>query len=384
MKVLIISYSFPPSTSAAANVMYNVCKFLPRNCYTVIAAKKELSNLSRGYDREFELDCSTLRLSVGADRTFDRLKFSFFTILKGLLLNKEGGIDCILAVYPNESSLIGAYILHKLLRKPLAIYMHDLWSEVASALAKKSEVKYAFLGFLERRILSAASKILVMNEMFEKHYSRKGFRNLVVFPPCIDLDHYQGRPVKAVQSSRNNLMIAFTGSVYGANESAILALLKATETIGNVEVVFATSQQKEYLKRVSVGFLSKRECFDLQANADVLFLPLSHDSPYPEEVKCVIPCKVLEYLAAGKPVLGIVPKGSFMEGFIKRHQVGIAVTELSTEKIVEAINELRDERKWDKLSQNALRTARLFDARVRTKQLRSLLNNIVLNCKSKS
>jgi len=171
----------------------------------------------------------------------------------------------------------------------------------------------------------------------------------------------------------------FTGSIYVANEDAILCFLGAVKKVNNVQVVFATPHRKDYLKKVSVGFLPKKECYKLQRNADVLLLPLSFKSPYPEEIRCAFPIKVLEYLAAGKPILTIVPKGSFMEEFIKKYKVGLVVTELSEEKIADAINELKDKKKRQNFSENAAKAVLLFDAKVQSKKLYSIVEDLVLN-----
>jgi glycosyltransferase involved in cell wall biosynthesis len=223
-----------------------------------------------------------------------------------------------------------------------------------------------------------------MNQKFENHYLKKGVKNLTILPPSIDLDqnnygtnsHTQA---SEMQLSKKNLRIVFTGSVYAAHESAVIAFLKAAEKVDDIEVSFATPSQNEYLKDVSIGFLQKSECLLLQRSADVLFLPLSPDSPYPEEVKYAFPCKVLEYLAAAKPILAVVPKDSFMEDFIKSHEVGVVVTGLSAVKIADAIEELKDEERRKRFSENALRTVKLFDARMQSKKLFSLLNSIALN-----
>lgn len=377
MKILIISYYFPPCTNAASTLMYNLCKYLPRECYTVVTAKEESGiycwdNVG-AYDKEYVLDCSTLRLPVRTNRMRDRIKFFMLTILKGLFLNRKGEVDCLLAVYPDEFDLFGAYVLRQLTRKPLIIYMHDLLSEV-----KRRARAYKVRKFIETKIFSSASAILVTNEKSKDHYSRRGIRNVIVLPSCVYLNEndYQAISQSSARSQRN-LRIVYTGSAYSANEDAILCFLEATKKVNNVEIIFAVRYKKKYLEKVSIGFLSKKECSKLQRNADVLFLPLSFKSPYPEEIRCAFPIKALEYLAAGKPILAIVPEGTFMEEFIKRNEVGIVVTELSEEKIIDAIEKLKDEERRKYFSKNALKAVPLFDARIQSRRLYSIIEHVV-------
>jgi len=184
--------------------------------------------------------------------------------------------------------------------------------------------------------------------------------------------------------SGGKLKIVFTGSVYTAHEDAVVALLEAAKMLEGIQVLFATPRNKgltnhaEYLlKEVNIGFLPKKKCMELQRTADVLFLPLSANSPYPEEVEVAFPCKLLEYLAAGRPVLAVVPEGSFVESFIREHDVGIAVTGVSTEKITEAIEELKDEEKRKRYGRNALKVVKFFDAKKQSKHLLSIFESIV-------
>jgi len=189
--------------------------------------------------------------------------------------------------------------------------------------------------------------------------------------------------VASKDKNEGKLKIVFTGSVYKAQEDAVLAFLEAEKRVKNIQVLFATPNRalsnhlKYFLKEINIGFLQKKKCIQLQRTADVLFLPLSFNYPYPEEIECAFPCKLLEYLAAGKPILAVVPKGSFVESFIKEREVGIAVTELSIEKIIEAIEELRDKEKREKYCKNSLRVVKFFDAKPQSKRFLSILEDIV-------
>ncbi len=375
MKALIISYSFPPGTRGAPTLMYNLCKYLPKKSFHVITTVTDLAISSGDYDKKYILDCSPIRLPVRTYNMRDGLKFFLLTILHGLLLNKKGEVECVLAVYPYEFDLYAAYILHQLTGKPLIIYMHDLFSEV-----KREAGLYRIWKFVEKKIFSAASAIIVTNEKFKEHYSREGIRNVVVLESCVDLNEEDPEAIsQRILPSKRNLRIVFTGLVYAANEDAILCFLEAAKKISDIEIMFATASGKDYLTKVSIGFLSKKECSKLQRSADVLLLPLSFKNPYPEEIKCAFPCKALEYLAAGKPILAIAPKGSFMEEFIERNEVGIVVTELSEEKISDAIEKLKDEENRKNFSKNALKTVLLFDARIQAKRLYSLIEHVVSN-----
>jgi glycosyltransferase involved in cell wall biosynthesis len=353
--------------------MYNLCTHLPKNRYKVITASSELGKYSwnnlGAYDREYNVDCDAIRLPIRTNRTRDRVMFFFLTVLRGLLLSPKS--DSILVVYPDEFSLFAAYLLRLFTRKPIVIYMHDLYSEL--------RIRARFYGIyssFEKKIFSSAWTILVTNEKFREHYLKRGFKNVTVFHSCVvpgdELSIYQKD-----QILDGRLRIVYTGSVYGANDDSILCFLEAAKKVTNIEVVFSTPDKTDYLKDVSLGFLSKKECHDLQRSADVLFLPLSFKHWLREEIECAFPTKILEYLAAGKPVLAVVPKGSFVEEFVKEYDVGLVVTELSVSKIVDAIEQLKDKEKRLHFSRNALKTAVLFDAQVQSDRLCQILDRVV-------
>lgn len=375
MKALIISYSFPPCTTGAATLMYNLCKYLPKKSFLAMAAHLELGTRAGDCDAKYVLDCSIIRLPGRDCGARAGLSFFFMSVLKGLLLNKRGEFDCLLAVYPYEYDLYAAYVLRKLSGKPLIIYMHDLFSEV-----KKDAWLYPILRFIEGRIFSSASTIIVTNERFRDHYFRRGVARVVVLPSCTDLNEEN-----QLETSRNlsllrpdkKLRVVFTGLVYGANEDAVLCFLKAAEKVKDVVVVFATTSKKDYLKEVSIGFLPKKTCHELQRNADVLFLPLSFKSSYPEEIECAFPTKALEYLVAGRPILAIVPKGTFSEEFVRGNDIGVVVTELSEQKTIDAIERLRDIETRKFFSRNALKAAPLYDARIQASRLYTILETVV-------
>jgi len=354
--------------------MYNLCKYLPKKWFTVITACEDFGicgNLG-AYDKEYTFDCNIIRLPIRTYKIIDGMKFVVLTVVQGILLNKKGYLDCILAVYPNEFNLLGACLLRYLTGKPLVIYMHDLYLET-----RKKARLYKLYKFCEKKIFDSAALILVTNEKFQAYYSRKGIKRVAMLHSCVDLDRASIEQKK--EKGDNKLKIVFTGSVYGATEDAIIAFLKAAKKINNLEIVFATPHERSYLEKISVGFLPKKKCFELQRSADVLFLPLSFNQSLLEEVQCAFPVKILEYLAARKPVLALVPKGCYVEEFIRKHNVGIVVTELSEQKIADAVNELRNEKKREFFSENASKVVCSYDAKIQADKLRSIIEWILLN-----
>jgi len=378
MKVLILSYFFPPCTSGAGAVMYDLCTALPRSSYYVLTVRREFCIKWGAYDENYQVDCDMQRLPVYTDSTLSRTVFFFLAILQGWRIIRKKKVDSIFAVYPFITDVLAAYILSRLTRKPFVVQMHDVFSE------KKNGLSKTIWEIVEKSVLSKASRTLVMTEFMKGYFSRKGIPNTVVFPTPIDQTKINSPSQSRTQEDNRSLKIVFTGQVYKVNESAIRAFLDAVKGLDNLKIMFALASAdhlrqdlKDYLKDVNVGSLTKEKCRQLQRSADVLFLPGSPEVWYNS---LCYPCKVNEYLLAGKPILAVIPRGSYIEHFLKKYDLGVIVTVHSAERIVTAVEELRDHEKREHFSRNALRTAQLFDARKVGKQLCVLLEDVA--CKS--
>lgn len=380
MKILIVSYIFPPDAGGAGSLMYNLLKFFPKKDQLKVLKADDYHSIYCGvYDKSFTLNCDVTTLP-SPKYPFGSLIFILNVILKGVELNKKEGIECILAVHPNVFNLLGAFFLNRIICKPLVLYFHDLLSETC-----RNPIQRAFWALVEKIIIQASSLILVTNEKFRDYYATKGIK-AHVFSHCIEINTLRPCAEKIENACVKKVKVVFTGSIYEANEDSIKAFLNAIKALGNnyVEVIFATQAKKAYLKNINVGFLPKEECRKLQRSADILFLPLAFKSPYPQEIKVAFPYKTLEYLEAAKPILAMAPKGSFIEEFVNRNKVGIVVTDPSMDKIIAAIKILLDPWKRREFSKNASKVIKNFDARLRAQQLYSLLKTVTMQKKLKN
>ncbi|HYE16132.1 MAG TPA: hypothetical protein VD968_16965 [Pyrinomonadaceae bacterium] len=113
-----------------------------------------------------------------------------------------------------------------------------------------------------------------------------------------------------------------------------------------------TTQRAEELAGRGIGgpavvfhpHLSVAEMPGVQRRADLLFLPLAFESPYPDLVRTSAPVKFGEYLASRRPVLVHAPPRSFISWYCREHDCGLVVDE-------------SDPRSWPKQSGACSRTA---------------------------
>lgn len=214
--------------------MYCLCKHLPQESFFVITAANKFGQHScddlEAYDESFSLPCQTFRMPVRKNEFMERIKFFIFATLKGIQLWTKKEYNCIIAVYPDESDLFVGYILSKLSRKPLVLYMHDLYSEVRES----SHSRFArFFSWVEAKMFSASSAIIVTNITFRDYYYRRGIRNVLILNSCVELSK---RDLVTSTSFKNlpktKLRIVFTGSVSATNEDAVKCFLSTTKEHG--------------------------------------------------------------------------------------------------------------------------------------------------------
>jgi glycosyltransferase involved in cell wall biosynthesis len=128
--------------------------------------------------------------------------------------------------------------------------------------------------------------------------------------------------------------VLYTGAVYDAHYGSFINLLRALESITPIraELHLYTAQNASDLAEFGIRgqvVVHPHEAADaiprIQGGADVLFLPLAFDSPYPEVVRTSSPAKMAEYLASGRPILVHAPADSFVSWYFRHHDCGVVV-----------------------------------------------------------
>ena len=114
---------------------------------------------------------------------------------------------------------------------------------------------------------------------------------------------------------------------------------------------------------------------EIQQRADILFLPLAFNSPYPEIVKTASPGKIGELLAAKLPVLVHAPADSFVSWYFNQHSCGLVVSENDPVELAKGIERLvSDQNLQQSLGMAAYARAKEdFDDRVIKERFTNLL-----------
>jgi glycosyltransferase involved in cell wall biosynthesis len=166
--------------------------------------------------------------------------------------------------------------------------------------------------------------------------------------------------------------IVYTGAVYEAHFGAFRNLMAAAGKLDHLRVLvhLYTNQPEETLQRENVRgpiVLHRQQAMSemprVQMEADILFLPLAFDSPYPDLVRTSATTKLGEYLASGRPILCHAPRDSFISWYFRKYECGVVVDEDDPARLAKGIELiLSDAALCQRMIANAQQRARIdFD-----------------------
>lgn len=230
--------------------------------------------------------------------------------------------DVILASSPPPTSLLVARRVSRRHGIPWVADLRDLWLEQHNyhqpPWRKHVEKK------LERRVLASAAGLVTVSQPWAETLQARHGKAAAVVPNGFDPSDYPADVEVPFRDGR--VEIVYTGLVYqgGQDPSPLFeALLELGPLAEKVRVVFygtyvhdlralAARHGVERLVEVS-PLVPHREALKIQMEADVLLLLLWND---PKE-RGVFPAKVFEYLGARRPILTLGGAGSAAAQFVR-------------------------------------------------------------------
>lgn len=424
MKFAILSHVLPPSRSGQAMVLYRLLKELDPTTYCLIS-DKDYGNTSvgNGYSGKVAgtyYRCARLQ-SVRASRfaatqapkeasapsrslvgeayrlralalgSGGRLR-SHLAKARGLLntalspvtiavrsrqiarIVEQEQCDLVIACSGDLANLPAGYLASRMTKTRFCPYLFDYYSY-----APLDPITRAYARVIERKVIKGASNVIVPNEFLGEELRRRhGVGATVLHNPC-DTSNYLDRLVETPREPCGEVKIVYTGAVYRAHYDAFHNLLAAIAALGrpDIRLHIYTAQARNDLEqkgiRGPVVFHRHRPLSEmpvLHQDADMLFLPLAFNSPYPDIVRTSAPGKMGEYLAAGRPIIVHAPPDSYVSWYFGRNECGLVVDQDDPHHLARAIRAaMHDADLRQRVSMRARRQAILdFDlAQVRLK-----------------
>lgn len=348
MKILFLTDNFPPETNAPANRTFEHCREWVREGATVkvitCAPNFPEGKVFEGYTnslykREMMEGISVARVKTYIaenkgflKRTLDHVSFMMGAILAAPF---QGRPDVIVATSPQFFTLLAGVATKYLMRRPLVLEIRDLWPDSIVAVgAMKESAAIKFLRVLERFAYRSSDKIIVVTESFKKELVERGIpasKVDVVFNG-VDRDKFQ----TTADSFRKELnlegkkVFGYLGTIGMAHNIELLVdvaeRVKDDPTIhiliAGAGAAYEPLEQKVKESGLTNISLIPRQTRDkmpaLWSTLDVSLVILRDRDIF----RTVLPSKIFESMAMGKPILIAVPEGEATE-MVRRTTSGV-------------------------------------------------------------
>ncbi len=272
----------------------------------------------------------------------------------GLRVIHRHDVAAIVSTYPPATGhLIGLW-LSILSGRPWIAEFRDPWY-ANEGLYVPSPAHRALIRSMERAVVRRATLVTattdVMTEMLARTHHDLPPTHFVTLPNGFDLQDFAD-PAEPAPRGAFTLVHAGTFKVFTEDRRRTpLYLLRALQswlgreperrTDVRVDLVGALEDYLDALIAArglsdvvrATGFLSHRDAVRRMVSADVLVLIMGEDE------RTSIPGKLYEYLAAGRPVLALVPEGPAAR-LIRESGCGVVVPPRDPEQIVSALRQL--------------------------------------------
>ncbi len=246
----------------------------------------------------------------------------------------EHPVDAMVSTGPPHSMHLIALALKAEFDIPWIADFRDPWTNIdfytALKLTRRSDRKHHRL---EREVLSAADKVIVVSQGMAKDFARIHSREYAVIT-----NGYDGSiPAASEGAEDENFTLAHIGSMVPSRnpESLWLALKElcdenpefrsklAIKLVGQVDHAVRTSISDHGLEEhlALIDYLPHNEVTRVQVQASVLLL-IINNTP---NAALVVTGKVFEYIRSGRPVLCIGPTGGDAASILLETNTGIAI-----------------------------------------------------------
>jgi len=369
----VLSHVLPPSPSGQAVVLYRLLRDWDLADYRLLS-RQNYDAYACGQNSPSRLPARYYHLAAGF-RLRGASRLGVLAVVNGLLeilqrarnvvrIVKREKCGAILACSGDIIDLPAGYLASRWARVPFYAYIFDYYSYQWTRPAYRFFARCA-----EPIVLKGAAGVIVPNEFLRDEYRRRyQVEPTVIHNPCevaqIDKEHDFPWPAEP-----GKVKIVFTGAIYHANYDAFRNLIAAIEQLGRTDVKLHlyTAQPLPELERENIcgpivyhNHRALSKVFEVQRQADILFLPLAFESAIPEVIRTSAPGKMGEYLASGRPILVHAPADSFVSWYFKTHECGVVVDQSDPRMLVQAIQRILDDAELRrKLRRNARSSAQI-------------------------
>lgn len=387
MKILFLTDNFPPEVNAPATRTYEHGKeWVEAGAeVTVITCNPNFpqGKIYGGYINklkqvEYIEGMKVIRVwsYMSANKGFmkrilDYISFSVMSSLIGLFEKT----DVIIATSPQFFTTWSGWFLSKLKRKPWIFELRDLWPEsiaTVGAMSKDSKL-FKFLEKIELSLYRSTNIVIPNTPAFKDNLISRGVptEKIYVIENGANLKLFDSTLKNVAKKKELGITESFVVGYIGTHGLAhsldfIIESIVSTDFKDIHFLFIGDGAEKEKVRSIAtsnelknVTFLDpipKEQIQDYLAFIDASLVPLKKSNTF----KTVIPSKIFEACAMGKPIiLGVEGQA---KNIIDKYGAGICFEPENKGSFIRAIMTLQsDSNLYDTLSQNALNLAKAYD-----------------------
>jgi glycosyltransferase involved in cell wall biosynthesis len=398
MHILFLTENFPPERNAPASRVYE------RACYwvrwghkvTVITSvpnfpegKVHPGYRNRWYQVEERDGIRVVRVKtlIAANegvvlRTIDFLSFMFTAFFGGLGQERP---DVVVATSPQFFAAVGGWALAAVRRRPFVFELSDLWPASITAVgAMRENFALRMMERLELFLYRRAAKVVALTKSFKTDLVSRGIPadRIAVVVNGVDMSRYCPQPRDPELAGKlgldNRFVVGYIGTHGMAH--ALERVLDAAEMLrDNAAVRFlfvgsgaareglVSEAARRGLSNVVLVAAQPKEMMPAYWSLCDLALVHLKDTPL---FRTVIPSKIFEAMAMGRPILLAAPDGEAAD-IVRGTGAGIVLAPENPRALAEAVKSLSaSPSTMAQLAERALAAAPLF---TREKQARDML-----------
>lgn len=319
-KTLVVSSWAPPMAGASPHFFYTLFSNFDPTSYGIFTDRRA-SNKGLAHPRlpgpyyYFDTQATSSFFIV---RVFKKVRSFIRAVRDGLRIIRTERYTLLLGTADKGDGLLLMFVLSILSRTPYVLYFLDLyrWNHFGG-------IRVTVAHFFEPVLFRCARAIFVMGDGHKRFYERKygnRFKYTVIRNCSLDVGPHTSLP-----RTEKPYVILYGGGIYWAQERAVRNLIRAVTDIDlPVELWLYTPRELKRFEaehkdnpRIVFRSASQEAMADIQDDANILFLPLSFNTPSPEVIEMATPGKTVEYLVAERPILVHAPPYAFLTQYAK-------------------------------------------------------------------
>lgn len=402
MHILFISHNYPPETNAAASRVSERAKYWTKwgHQVTVITCNPHFpqGKLHSGYRNKW-YQSETLdgvrvirvkTLIASNSGTSKRiLSFLVFMVMATLASFRQKKVDVVAATSPQFFSAVAGWLISVFKWIPFVFELGDIWPASITAVgAMKKNLPIKILEKIELFLYRKAKRIIALTNSFKQNLIARGIseEKIDVVINGVELSFFKPQYIKPKHlveqySLNDKFIIGYIGThgMAHALENIIEAATKVIDPSihflfvgdGSAKLKLQSLAQKQHLRNVT--FIPAQAKSDIPSYWALCDLALVHlkDTPVFKEV---IPSKIFEAMAMGKPILLAAPTGEASD-IVDNNKVGFHIAPEQAQLLADTVEMMsKNSEQLNTFAKNSLEAAKRFSREVQARDALTTLS----------